>query len=424
VVSPGGHALAESAYEPSWVRQVATDLSDSVEAVAVGMDGHVYITGLTAGGLDGSNNVGGSDIYVSKYDTSGQRHWTRQAGTSSNDFGNALDTDAFGNIYVGGDTRGHFNGQANAGESDGVLIKYDVSGNEAWARQFGTPQVDTLQSVSVDSIGNIYVAGATRGGINGNINAGDYDAYIIKYDTTGDTLWTQQFGADGNDLVTGVDIDPADNVYITGRSYLGLDGIPLSGDEGSFLTKYGPSGDELWSLGLGFLENISSASVSSDTLGNVFISGQYTKPQGFPDAFVAKFDSSGSHAWTQTLGMGDWTHGNAVAADGHGNAYLAGNTLNLSGGQAQEAFLSKFDTSGAELWTQVFGTDQTEYGASVATGNGEGVWVGGITFGSLDGNNSSHTQDGYVVRFDPIPEPSSASLLAIGLLMIAKRYTH
>lgn len=79
----------------------------------------------------------------------------------------------------------HIPAPVKLGWSDGVLVKYDPAGVKQWTMQFGTASGDEASDVSVDANGNIYVAGGTEGGLDGNTNAGDYDGFLVKYDANG-----------------------------------------------------------------------------------------------------------------------------------------------------------------------------------------------------------------------------------------------
>jgi len=91
---------------------------------------NIYVTGHTSRGLDGNTNSGSSDIFLVKYNQSGTKQWTKQLGTSSNDFGNGVTTDSSGYIYVTGYTFGELDGNTNSGNYDIFLVKYDSSGTK------------------------------------------------------------------------------------------------------------------------------------------------------------------------------------------------------------------------------------------------------------------------------------------------------
>ena len=104
--------------------------------------------------------------------------------------------------------------------------------------------------------------------------------------------------------------------------------------------------------------------ISADTFGNIYIAGvtganlggQYF---GYGDAFVTKYNENGVRQWTRQLGTPAWDTNYGVAADGLGHVYVSGYTWgSLDGINAGEgdAFISKYDESGAFLWTKQLGS--------------------------------------------------------------------
>ena len=123
--------------------------------------------------------------------------WTRQLGTSSDDYSHSVAVDSAGNAFISGHTDGSLNGD-NAGQWDAFLVKYDSDGNWLWSRQLGTSSYDFSESVAVDGAGNAFISGSTQGNLGGN-NAGLTDAFLTKYDSDGNLLWTQQLGTSSYD---------------------------------------------------------------------------------------------------------------------------------------------------------------------------------------------------------------------------------
>ena len=87
----------------SWTQQLGTSANDIAQGIATDSSGNVYVTGYTQGALDGSN-AGYDDLFVVKYDSAGDRKWTKQLGTSSRDDATGIATDSSGNVYVTGYT--------------------------------------------------------------------------------------------------------------------------------------------------------------------------------------------------------------------------------------------------------------------------------------------------------------------------------
>ena len=109
---------------------------------------------------------------------------TFQLGTSSADWANGVATDSSGNVYVTGYTEGGLDG-TNEGNKDLFVVKYNSSGTKQWTKQLGSPQTDRAYGVATDSSGNVYVAGYTYGGLDGNTNAGNADIFVVKYNSSG-----------------------------------------------------------------------------------------------------------------------------------------------------------------------------------------------------------------------------------------------
>ena len=65
------------------------------------------------------------------------------------------------------------------------LVKYNSSGTKQWTKQLGTSKLDYGNEVTSESSGNIYVTGSTEGGLDGNINSGSYDIFLVKYNSSG-----------------------------------------------------------------------------------------------------------------------------------------------------------------------------------------------------------------------------------------------
>ncbi|MFW6132913.1 MAG: SBBP repeat-containing protein [Planctomycetota bacterium] len=215
-----------------WSRQFGTDAFDEIRSISVAGEA-VYITGGTEGDLDGQ--VGGEDAFVIKYDTDGAEQWTRQFGSDNWDVAQSVAADSNGNAYVTGITSGDLAG-TNSGLDDVFLVKYDADGNESWRRQLGTSETERGVSVAVDAEGSAFVVGRTRG-VLGDSSEGEADAFLVKYDASGNHLWTRQFGTDEFDESLAASVDGEGNVYTGGYTYGDLGGAN-AGWKDAFLVKY------------------------------------------------------------------------------------------------------------------------------------------------------------------------------------------
>ena len=227
-------------YSLEWTKQLGTSGSDYASGVAIDSNNNVYITGYTNGNLDGPN-AGQSDVILAKYNSDGTLEWTKQLGTSSNDYANGVAIDSNNNVYITGSTTGSLGGaNAAVGSFDAFLAKYNSNGDVVWTKQLGTTSSDQAYGVAIDSNNNVYITGSTYGSLGGaNAAVGSVDAFLAKYNSDGTVEWTKQLGTSSYDQANGVAIDSNNNVYITGYTDGSLDGSN-AGSYDVFLAKYAP----------------------------------------------------------------------------------------------------------------------------------------------------------------------------------------
>jgi len=110
---------------------------------------------------------------------------SRQLARSSNDYAYGVATDLSGNVYVAGGTNGGLDGNTSAGNTDLFVVKYNSSGTKQWTKQLGSSSLDFDFCVATDSSRNVYVSGVTYGGLDNNTNAGYIDLFVVKYNSSG-----------------------------------------------------------------------------------------------------------------------------------------------------------------------------------------------------------------------------------------------
>ena len=209
------------------------------------------MAGNTNGGLDGNTLTGTSDFFVTKYNSSGVKQYTKQLGVSTKfTTGLGVATDTSGNVYVAGYTSGNLDGNTLIGTQDFFVTKYDSSGVKQFTKQLGVIPADISRgdtggtSVTTDVGGNVYVSGYTFGSLDGNTITGSRDFFVTKYNSSGVKQYTKQLGVAG--FVTqglGVATDVSGNVFVTGYTSGGLDGNTNAGSSFDFfVTKYNSSG--------------------------------------------------------------------------------------------------------------------------------------------------------------------------------------
>lgn len=264
--------------------------------------------------------------------------WTSQFGSSASDDARAVAIDASGNVYVAGTTTGTFPGEASAGGQDAFVRKYDASGNVLWTDQFGTSAVDLAQGVAVDASGNVFVAGYTQGTLPGQVSAGSQDAYVRKYNSAGTLVWTSQFGSTVSDSADAIAIDPSGNVIVAGQTLGTLPGQASAGAADAWVRKLTTAGATTWTRQFGTFDYENALACATDASGNVFVAGQTLGAlggtnAGVYDAYVRRFDANGNNPWTRQLGSIESDSPKGIDTDASGNVFIAGEATDALPGQ-------------------------------------------------------------------------------------------
>lgn len=311
-----------------WLRQFGSTGSRPIDQgrhVATDGLGGVYIVGGTYGNLEGTN-AGSPDGFLRKYDESGDAQWTRQFGTFATEFANAVAADDLGNVYVAGQTDDTLGGPS-LGSRDGFVRKYDTNGSLTWSRQVGSHLFDVINGITTDSDGNVFTAGFSIGGGGPLPSTSMADATVGKLDSAGNVQWIKSFGTNARDSADGVAADSFGNVYVAGTLSKEL-ADPDSSNSDAFLAKYDATGNQLWLRRWDTSLRENGLAVATDSAGHAYLAGRILNPtEGSiesADAFVVKFDSDGEIVWEFTHDVLVYEEIWGVAVDGSGNVYAAG----------------------------------------------------------------------------------------------------
>jgi len=364
---------------------------DTAFAVAVA-SGQVYIGGTVIGSLPGFSSAGQSDAFVESYDQSGNLLWSQQFGSSKDEQVLGMAADATG-AYAAGYTMGSLPGQKSAGSTDAFLAKYSPTGALLWLHQFGASGIDRLEAATSDGT-SVYVCGYTDSSLYGQPFAGNQDVFVQKWDQSGDLLWTREIGTPGLDRSYGIAVN-ANGVFVTGRTKGTFAGQTSSGGIDAFVTMFDLDGNQIWLTQFGTPSDERGWGISLDSTG-VYVTGRtegsfpgYTN-QGGDDAYMAKFNFSGSMLWVNEFGTSQFDRGTAAATDATG-AYSAGYTEGSLPGNTNEGsfdcYIRKFDTSGDVLWTIEFGTTGYDQIWGAVT-DSTGLYLAGATGGTLPGQTA------------------------------------
>ncbi|NLY94739.1 MAG: hypothetical protein GXY23_12005 [Myxococcales bacterium] len=409
VVGVPGTETSDRACVAEWVRQFGTAGLDFAEAVAIDANGHIVVAGVVSGGLSDEPALGERDAFVRKLDREGNVLWTRQFGTSARERVFDVAVDPAGSIYVGGSTEGTFPGETSSGGEDGFVRKYDADGNALWTRQLGTAGADRVTALEVDSAGDLVVVGWVRNALAGQTSLGWQDAFVRKYDAAGNALWTVQFGTNESDYAYGVALDDEDAIYVIGETWGEFAGQTAAGFADAFVQKLDAQGNALWVRQFGTDDSDYATAVVADPEdGAVVVVGETFGTFGggpyldYADGFVRRLDAAGNTLWTTQFGGYDDEYVYAVAVDAAGDVVIGGSTYDVFPGEdgagGADAYLLRFDRTGAVVGLRQFGTDDDDAVYAVVVDDQGDLVVVGDTAGTFAGQTSSGDVDAFVAK--------------------------
>lgn len=320
-----------------WSYVFGSERTDYVGDVAVSAAGDVYITGRFSGTMDadfgaGTQNITASDVYdafVIKVNTSGAFQWVQQYSGTGAIKAESITVDSNGDVVVAGT----FNGDC----SDGATTLNTVGSNDIWISKLsnaGTPQYlysmggpDTELVKVVESSGtDVYIGGLFGGTSNLNTtgttnltSTGAGDAYIVKLDATGNTLYSGAFGgAGGDDELNAISVLSTGEIVIGGRFVESADLDPTGGVANvvsnsvadAYITKLDANGNYIWSYTYGDQRGNNVYGLAVDGTDNIYAGGWFNDNVDFDngagvsvlnaasgnvDSYVLKIDSNGNY---------------------------------------------------------------------------------------------------------------------------------
>lgn len=291
--------------------------------------------------------------------------WGKQFGSDKDEYVLNHVTDASGNIYVAGKTTGIIDTK-NFGKNDGFLTKIDSTGNVLWSRQFGTTEEENIQWCAIDKSGSVYITGSTTGDLSGK-NFGKEDIFVVKYSSEGQLEWSRQFGTDSTDVAKGICTDKDDNVYLTGFTN-GKLGATSFGKTDCFIMKIDSNGNQLFITQFGTPLDDYSYSVTEGSGSDIFVCGSTWgvfdgKNNGMIDGFTGQFTNKGNLIKYNQFGSEGFDIAMVIAMDNEKNIYVGGTTSGNFGCQQigeGDCFLIKLSEKGDILWKNQFGTKNND----------------------------------------------------------------
>ena len=293
------------------------------------VDGGFIIAGST-----NSLGAGGFDCYLLAVDSSGELKWERTYGGESDDHcWNVIPTSDGGYAMVGETW------SSGAGAEDFLLIKTDADGKEEWSRTFGGGKGDRAFSIEEADDGGFVLVGQTY-----SEGAGERDVYIVKTDMKGKQQWAQVFGGAGRDVGHGVDKTAEGDFLVTGYT----NSFAETGYD-PYLILINPHGETVWTRVLNIAGENRTITGEQGPDGAFYLTGCTHNPADKSTAaLLVRADVDGHLDWTRTL-LGTKTgqsFGYTIRATPDGGCVVTGHTTEGSAGDL-DLFIIKIGADGA-----------------------------------------------------------------------------
>ncbi len=284
---------------------------------------------------------------------------TSHGGSGNDRLWSIIDSNDGGSIAAG------YTNSYGSGEADGWLIKFDSSGDRVWSRYFGSAVIDEFYGVCAISDGGYLAVGHT-------FQNGTEDLYVVKVSNSGNTLWTQIIG--DNEADWGFDVMEESN-----GDFLIVGSTDSYGSGGAdvWLCRLSSQGDLLWHLVFGGADGDWGYSITKAGNGNFIIVGRsMSYSSGDADILMLKVNSQGELIWRKTFGGIDDEWGRDVIMASNGDFVIAGSTSS-SGYGSDDAWIIRTTPSGNIIWSETFGTSRAEVAYSICeTENGNLIFAG------------------------------------------------
>jgi hypothetical protein len=391
-----------------------------------------------------------------------QQSWSTYYGGSSIDYAVGMASNASGDVVITGVTRsmnfpvtnGAFQ-TVNAGDSDLFIVKFNSLGQRLWSTYYGGSGSDEGRGVIIDREGNIVIIGVTNSlnfpvspGAQQISNAGNYDAFILKFNSAGQRIWATFIGGSGDDRCMGITADNSGSFFITG--YTNSNDFPVSptafqlnnaGFYDAFVVKINSNGQRKWSSYYGGSSLDAADGIAMCNNGKIIITGYslssdfpvspggfQTFNAGYTDAFFVSLDTAGSRMWATYYGGTDYDYGyGGISIDSNNNIFACGwtqsinfpvtsNAFQLSNAGGYDVYLLKFDNLGDRQWATYYGGSNDDKGEGVIADNSGNVFFTGYTNslnfpvipGTLQPVNAGG-YDAFIVKFNKLGQRISGT---------------
>lgn len=362
-------------YDPAgkliWAKTIGDFRYQAGNALTLDASGNIYVTGIFFGTTDfdpgpGVANLisaGNEDIFVCKYDNTGNFIWAKRFGGPTNEFCNTIKLDVAGNIYI----NGYFENTADfdpgtgvynlvsAGATDIFICKLNSDGVLQWARQIGGPSAEVAFDIDLDEQNNVYSTGFYLASVDFDPGPGVFnltstasgDGYILKINSGGSFMRAARLGGNSRVRCSSLKLDKTGHVYVTGHFDGEADFDPGIGsfllnspvdDDDIFIGKYDLNLNLVWVKQVGGPSFQKVFDIDTDDADNIYMTGHYNGTADFdagpaekkltalsdPDIFVLKMNAAGEFRWVAQATGSFYGSGYSLQVDKANNIYVGG----------------------------------------------------------------------------------------------------
>jgi hypothetical protein len=327
-----------------------------------------------------SFGVGVADFYLIKTDSTGDTLWTKTFGGSGDDENYSVQQTMDGGYIIGG-----YSDSFDSGFYKVYLIKTNNNGDTLWTKTYGGSSSDLGYFVQQTTDSGYVIIGRTT-----SFGAGSDDVYLIKTNSIGDIEWTKTFGGTATDIGwSGKQTTDGGYIIVGGTNSYG------AGNEDVYLIKTNSTGDTIWTRTYGGSINESGNEIQQTTDGGYIITGLTNSfGAGGSDVFLIKTDSSGYMLWAKTYGGSNNDMGFSVIQTTDGGYIITGSTYSFGTG-GEDLYLIKTNSTGDTIWTKTYGGIFDDRGTSIQQTTDGGYIISGYTNSFGAGGN-----DIYLIKTD------------------------
>jgi hypothetical protein len=359
----------------SFEKTYGDSLNDEGYSVQETSLGGYIITGTTE-----SFGSGGTDVYLVRTDENGDTLWTKTLGGSDDEQGYSIrETQDTGFIITG------YTLSSGAGKKDIYLAKTSASGVTMWEKTFGGVEDEEGNSVQETSDGGFIIVGKAL-----SFGLGNWDVYVIRTNSSGDTLWTRTYGSTADDIgFSGTETQDGGFVIVGYTA--------VAGPRDVYIIRTDTWGDTLWTKKYGGLnwDMGYSVQITPDS-GYAVLGHSNSFGAGLYDIYMIRTNTQGDSLWTRTYGGTSSEYGYSIRTTSDNGYIIAGRTNTFGAGDI-DVYMIKTDFNGDTLWTRTFGGLNQDIGRSAQqTSDGGYILVGQTQSFGAGGN------DVYLIKTDSI----------------------